>query len=83
MTLFNFKPKNHIQVRFNTKDKSGLLPWRVIVDGEEQLASHVEIFGYAFGEKSIVDSTDKYNIACFGRVRWVGNRAIIKAFRIS
>jgi hypothetical protein len=61
---------SHIQIRYNTKNNGGPLKWRVIVDGEELLASHIEVHGYLYGESSIVDNTEKMNIACDGEIYW-------------
>ncbi len=72
-----FKPNQHIQVRYNTKVGEGDLHWRVIIDGEEKLASHIEIHGYMYGESSIVNGDQKMNIACDGKIYWHGTRAEI------
>ncbi len=68
---------SHIQIRYNTKNNGGPLKWRIIVDGEENLASHVEIRGYVYGEKSLVDGDEKMNIACDGNIFWHGEQAEI------
>jgi hypothetical protein len=72
-----FKPNQHIQIRYNTKVGEGPLVWRVVIDGEEKLASSIEIRGYVYGEQSIVDGDRKMNIACDGKVYWSGTRAEI------
>lgn len=72
-----FKPNQHIQIRYNTKVGDGDLVWRVIIDGEEKLASSIEIRGYVYGEQSMVDGDRKMNIACDGKVYWSGTRAEI------
>ena len=72
-----FKPTQHIQVRYNTKVGDGYLHWRVIADGEETLASHIEISGYVYGESSVVNGDQKMNIACDGKIYWNGTRAEI------
>ncbi len=61
---------SHIQVRYNTKNNGGPLKWRVIIDGEEFLASHIEINGRVYGESSFVDGVEKINIACDGEIFW-------------
>jgi hypothetical protein len=73
-----FKPNHHIQVRYNTKVGDSNLYWRVIVDGKETLASHIEIHGYVYGESSTVDGDQKMNIACDGKIYWHGTRAEIE-----
>lgn len=72
-----FKPSQHFQIRYNTKVGDGHLVWRIIVDGEEQLASSIEIRGYVYGEQSIVNDERKMNIACDGKIYWRGTRAEI------
>jgi hypothetical protein len=69
----------HIQIRYNTKNNGGPLKWRVTVDGNETLASHIEIYGYVYGESSLVDDDQKMNIACDGKIYWNGTRAKIVA----
>lgn len=73
-----FKPNQHFQIRYNTKNNGGPLKWRIIADGEEHLASHVEIHGYVYGESSLVDGDQKMNIACDGKIYWNGTRASIQ-----
>ena len=73
-----FKPNQHIQIRYNTKVGDGDLVWRVVIDGEEKLASSIAIHGYVYGEQSIVNGDRKMNIACDGKVYWQGTRAQIQ-----
>jgi hypothetical protein len=72
-----FKPTQHFQVRYNTKVGDGDLVWRIIADGEETLASSIEIRGYVYGESSMVNGDRKMNIACDGKIYWHGTRAEI------
>jgi hypothetical protein len=76
-----FKPNQHIQIRYNTKVGNGDLHWRVIADGQETLASHIEIRGYVYGESSFVDGEKKMNIACDGKIYWHGTRAEIHTIK--
>ena len=69
----------HIQVRFNTRANGSPLVWRVVIDGQENLAENIKIIGKCYGEKSIVDGETKYNIACNGTVTWEETTAIINA----
>jgi hypothetical protein len=73
-----FKPTQHFQIRYNTKAGEGDLVWRIIIDGEETLASNIEIRGYTYGESSVVDGERKMNIACDGKIYWHGTRASIQ-----
>ena len=72
-----FKPNQHFQIRYNTKNNDGPLKWRIIANGEETLASHIVIRGYVYGESSIVDGHEKMNIACDGKIYWNGTSAEI------
>ena len=72
-----FKPNHHIQIRYNTKNEGGPLVWRIISNGEEKLASRLEIHGYVYGESSWVDGDRKMNIACDGKIYWSGTDALI------
>ena len=76
-----FKPTSHIQIRYNTKNNGNGLVWRIIVDGEEHLATDVAIRGYAYGETSHVDGEAKLNIACDGHIQWIGTFAEITTGR--
>jgi hypothetical protein len=66
-----------IKIRFNTKNTDGFLPWRVFIDDQEFLASEIKILGEAVGEKSIENGVIKWNISCYGDVKWQGNEAIV------
>lgn len=66
-----------IKIRFNTQDTDGLFPWRIFIDDEQFLASDIEIETFAQGERSIEDNVVKWNIVCFGDVKWSGSRATV------
>jgi hypothetical protein len=72
-----FRPTQHFQIRYNTKVGDGDLVWRIIINGEEFLASSIEINGYVYGESSYVDGEKKMNIACDGKIYWNGTSAEI------
>lgn len=67
----------HIQIRYNTDSKNDILPWRIMVDGQEKLAQNIMINGKAFGEKTYVKNVTKYNIAMYGSICWHKDLAII------
>lgn len=68
---------NKYHVRFNTKhDESGLV-WRVFENGRENLAEDVRIIGETFTECTVENNETKWNIACHGRLIWVGKVAVI------
>ena len=64
-------------VRFNTKHNGSLLVWRVFENGVEHLAEDVRIIGETFTECTHEHNETKWNIACFGRMIWVGQVAVI------
>jgi hypothetical protein len=64
-------------VRFNTKHNGSLLVWRVFENGVEHLAEDVRIIGETFTERTYEHNETKWNIACFGRMIWVGHVAVI------
>lgn len=73
------KQSHHIQIRYNTKDVDNKLPWRVFVDGVETLASQVHVKGSLSGESSLDGKVVKWNLACYGKIKWNGSVATIKA----
>jgi hypothetical protein len=70
---------SHIQIRYNTKAGTTNLVWRIIVDGEEFLASSVVVFGTVYSEQSIVDGIEKFNLACDGVPTWENGMVVIEA----
>lgn len=76
-----FKPNQHFQIRYNTKVADGDLVWRIIADGEESLASSIEISGYVYGESSFINGERKMNISCDGKIYWNGTSAEIIAIK--
>jgi len=72
---------SHIQIRYNTKNNGGPLKWRIIIDGEETLASHVEIYGHIYSEQTMVDGIEKMNLACDGKIYWNGDQVQVFAKR--
>lgn len=79
----NLKDADHIQIRYNTKNEGGPLVWRVIINNEEKLASFIEINGRTYGEETLEDGVRKMNMACDGRVSWIGTRAFITTRLVS
>lgn len=75
-----FSPYDEIMIRFNTKaEPNNNLVWRIFINGVEHLASGFEIEGYAYDKISDENGITKFNLACFGRVRWRATKAIIIA----
>lgn len=74
MSLFDIK------IRFNTKYQGdGDLPWRVVINGKEQLASNVIINTISITTKDHIEGIgDKYHITCKAdRVYWEKDECII------
>lgn len=72
------RPYDDIIIRFNTKALEGdTLVWRIIINGNEYLASGFSISGYVEDVKSLENGVTKYNVGCKGRVRWSGSEANI------
>jgi hypothetical protein len=69
----------HFQIRYNTKNNGDGLFWRVLYNGKERLASSIDISGHIYGEESWVDGERKMNMACDGRIEWLGDSAVIYA----
>ena len=70
-----------IQIRFNTKYLEGGRPdlkWRVLIDGEEFLASSVHMRVPSTTTEDIISTGEtKWHITCEGRVDWKGDEAHI------
>ena len=57
---------NKYHIRFNTRHNGSDLVWRVFENGQEHLATDVRLIGET-----------KWNIACYGRLVWVDQTAVI------
>ncbi len=70
-----------IKIRYNTdRDKINpdLLPWRVLINNVEFLASHVELRVYSTTSEDLLSSgVIKWHIACKGRAVWENSKCII------
>ena len=72
-------PTDRILVRFNTKwrdDPEGR-QWRVLVNGEETLASRVTIRTGSDTIEESVGGEQKFHFLCLGKAVWDGSRAEI------
>jgi len=71
-------PYDKILIRFNTKaETDDKLVWRIFINGVEHLASGFEVEGYIYDQVSNENDILKFNIGCYGRVRWRGTKAFI------
>ena len=51
--------------------------WRVFENGQEHLARDVRLIGETFTECTEESGETKWNIACYGRLVWVDQTAVI------
>ena len=68
---------NKYHIRFNTQHNGSNLVWRVFENGQEHLAQDVRLIGETFTECTEEHGQTKWNIACYGRLVWVGKTALI------
>jgi hypothetical protein len=68
---------NKYHIRFNTKHNGSKLVWRVFENGVEHLATDVRLIGETFTECTEEYGETKWNIACYGRLIWKDQIAII------
>ena len=68
---------NKYHIRFNTKHNGSNLVWRVFENGQEHLASDVRLIGETYTECTEEYGETKLNIACYGRLVWVDQTAVI------
>jgi len=69
-----------IKIRYNTKAKpEDTLHWRVLINGVEHLASHVEINTQTKTTTDFIEGVGtKWHISCKGNIQWTGSE--IKIF---
>ena len=68
---------NKYHIRFNTRHNGSDLVWRVFENGQEHLARDVRLIGETFTECTNESGEIKWNIACYGRLVWVDQTAVI------
>lgn len=68
---------NKYHIRYNTQHNGSDLVWRVFENGVEHLATDVRIIGETFTECTEEYGQTKWNIACQGRLLWIGKAAVI------
>ena len=74
-----------VQIRFNTehmRDPS-VLPWRVLVDGVERLASSVMILTSAWTTSQLLSGERKWHLTCVGEPVWDGEYCTVRENGIS
>lgn len=70
-----------IKIRYNTdRDKINpdLLPWRVLINDVEHLASHVDVRVFSTTSEDVLPTgVIKWHIACKGHVTWNDSKCTI------
>ena len=71
------KEVHEIKIRFNTLAREGdPLKWRILVDGQEFLASHITTLVPTLTTRDqLSPELLKYHISCRGALRWEGTKA--------
>jgi hypothetical protein len=69
---------NKYHIRFNTKHGESNLVWRVFENGNEHLVRNVQIKTLVFGEPSMEDGIQKWNLACKGSMTIIDDVAVIE-----
>lgn len=64
-------------IRYNTMHSDSDLVWRIFEDGKQYLVRDFLLTVPVFGEKTIEDGLEKWNVACYGNMEIVDNIAII------
>lgn len=72
-------PKKNLKIRFNTEN-TGSLFWRVVVDGEEQLADHIDILVPTYtSQDALPDGRIKWHISAdYHELIWNGTKLTVK-----
>jgi hypothetical protein len=72
-------PLKTLKIRFNTEN-TGSLFWRILIDGEEVLADHVDIkVPSSTTQDTLPDGRVKWHISCdYSELVWEGTKLIVK-----
>lgn len=70
---------NKYHIRYNTKHGESDLVWRVFENGVEHLVKDFRIIAPMYGEATIEEGTQKWNVACYGYMKIVNDIAYIKS----
>jgi hypothetical protein len=72
-------PKKSLKIRFNTEN-TGTLFWRVIIDGEEILADHINIEVPSYtSQDTLPDGRVKWHISAdYNELVWEGTKLTVK-----
>lgn len=69
---------NTYHIRYNTKHGESDLVWRIFENGNEHLVKNFEVRVPMYGESTIEDGIQKWNVACKGSMKIIDGIAIIK-----
>jgi len=70
---------NKYHIRFNTKHGESDLVWRIFENGVEHIVKDFRILVPTYGEATIEDGIQKWNVACNGSMKIVNGIAYIKS----
>jgi hypothetical protein len=68
-------------IRYNTKHGDSDLVWRIFEDGKQYLVRDFLLTVPVFGEKTIEDGLEKWNVACYGKLKIVDDIASIEMYK--
>lgn len=69
---------NKYHIRYNTHHGESDLVWRIFENGNEHLVRNFQVNVPMFGESTIENGVQKWNVACRGTMKIVDNVAIIE-----
>ena len=69
---------NRYHIRYNTQHGETDLVWRVFENGQEHLVKNFRIETPMYGESTVENGIQKWNVCCEGVMTIVDNVALIK-----
>ncbi len=69
---------NNYHIRYNTQHAESDLVWRIFENGTEHLVKNFHITVPMYGESTIENGIQKWNVACKGVMKIVDGVAIIE-----
>ena len=72
---------NKYHIRYNTEHGDSDLVWRIFEDGKQHLVRNFLVTVPVFGEKTVEDGVEKWNLACYGNMTIVDGIANIEMYK--
>ena len=69
---------NNYHIRYNTKHGESDLVWRVFENGKEYLVKNFQINVPIYGESTLENGIQKWNVCCHGTMKIIDDVAIIE-----